>query len=324
MTGVQTCALPICYINPDGLNGRLGGSPSNWINVDRLSQGLQATFTANPKPNWRMRLATAWQYATNNSNNSFAQLYNDQFYENSQGQATYKDGTPVYVSSTATRATVSSAGAPGAVPLTTTMMSTPGNPYYANPAAISGVINVNSGAATILNALSDPLAAQHGPILTGAVGLPISKMQIQLPFTPAGIIPIMQAGDMVQGAPQFSVNLESVYTFSQGPLKGLRIGGTYQGSWMYSAYYYYPVGLAKDPTNRALYSWPTRSLFNGILGYEWKWRRIRVSTQLNVSNVFNHYHIVILPNYANGWAGPNDATFDTQPRSYVWSTRFNF
>jgi hypothetical protein len=65
-------------------------------------------------------------------------------------------------------------------------------------------------------------------------------------------------------------------------------------------------------------------LFTGILGYDWAWRRFKISHQLNVSNVFNHYHVVLIPNYVNGWAGPNNATFDTQPRSYVFSTRVSF
>ena len=312
------------YINPVGLNGRLGGSPSNWINVDRKSEGMQATFTANPTPNWRMRLSASRQLATNQTNNSFAQVYNDQFYANNLGQVTYKNGTVVYVSSTATRATVSAAGVAGAVPLTIAMMGTQGNVYYANQGAVHGAINASSGAATILNALSDPLVAQHGPILTGAVGLPISQMQIKPSFTPVGTIPIMNSGDQVQGYPQISVNHESVYTFARGPLKGLRVGGAFQGSWRYSAFYFYPVGLSNNPTNRVLFSWPTRTLFTGILGYDWAWRRLRISHQLNVSNVFNHYHVVIIPNYVNGWAGPNNATFDTQPRSYVFSTRVSF
>jgi len=312
------------FINPVGLNGRLGGSPSNWINVDRKSEGLQATFTANPQPNWRMRVSGSWQHATNQSNNSFAQVYNDQFYANNLGQVTYKDGAVVYVSSTGTRATVSTAGTVGAVPLTLTMMGTPGNLYYANQGAVHGAINASSGAATILNALSDPQVAQHGPILTGAVGLPIAQMQIKPSFTPVGTIPIMTSGDQVQGYPQIAVNYESVYTFDRGPLKGLRAGGAFQGMWKYSAFYYYPVGLSNNPTNRALYAWPTRTLFTGIFGYDWAYRRYRISHQLNVNNVFNHYHIVIIPNYINGWAGPNNATFDTQPRSYVFSTRVSF
>lgn len=317
------------YINPVGLNGRLGGSPSNWINVDRKSEGVQATFTANPKPHWRMRLAAGWQFATNQSDNTFAQLYNDQFYANAQGQVTYRDGTVVYVNPTGTAA-VSSASVATAVPLTITMMRTQGNPYYANQAAVTGAINASSGAARILigtgsfNGGADPLMAIHGPILTGAVGLPVAQIQIQPNFSPVGNIPIMRSGDQVQGYPQLSFNYETVYTFDHGVLKGLRIGGAFQGTWKYSAFYYYPAGLANSPTNRGLFSWPTRSLFTGILGYEWSWRRFKILHQLNVNNIFNHYNIVIIPNYINGWAGPNNATFDTQPRSYVFSSRVAF
>jgi hypothetical protein len=332
-------------INPSGLNGRLGIAPSSIVALDRTSEGIQGALTANPTRNWRMRFSAGFQQALVKSGGSYDQLYNDQFYANNQGQVTYKDGTVVYVSSTATRASVLSAGASGAVPLTITMMSTPPatgapNPYYANPVANSGAINSSSGAAIVLQGNSsylptptsttgtaDPNIALHGPILTGAIGLPISQIQIRVPATvngPIGAIPVAQAGERAQGSPGISFNYESMYSFESGLLKGFRIGGVYQGGWKHGSYYYYPNTLAKDPNTRAIFQWPTKCIFTGILGYEWKWRRTRVSTQVNVNNIFNHYYIVILPNYTAGFAGVCDATFDQQPRSYVWSTRISF
>ena len=44
-------------INPSGLNGRYGSAPAQWIFVDRVSSGGQAVLTANPVPNWRLRLS---------------------------------------------------------------------------------------------------------------------------------------------------------------------------------------------------------------------------------------------------------------------------
>ena len=55
-----------------------------------------------------------------------------------------------------------------------------------------------------------------------------------------------------------------------------------------------------------------------------KFRRVTWSTQLNVSNLFNHYHVLVLPNYVTGWTGVLDATFDAQPRAYTWSTTVQF
>jgi hypothetical protein len=40
--------------------------------------------------------------------------------------------------------------------------------------------------------------------------------------------------------------------------------------------------------------------------------------------MFNDYAVVILPNETTGYAGPNAATFDQQPRDYVWSTTLSF
>ena len=48
--------------------------------------------------------------------------------------------------------------------------------------------------------------------------------------------------------------------------------------------------------------------------------------QLNVFNVFNHYHVLILPNFTTGWtaAAIKDATFDQQPRTWLWTNTISF
>ena len=143
--------------------------------------------------------------------------------------------------------------------VTITMMGTPGNLYYANQGAVHGAINASSGAAAILTALNDPQVAVHGPILTGAVGLPIAQMQIKPSFTPVGTIPIMTSGDQVQGYPQISVNYESVYTFDHGALRGFRAGGAFQiepdassGSYFWAVNALWPDLAAVKVRN-----WPT-------------------------------------------------------------------
>ena len=334
-------------INPGGLNGRLGIAPSNLINVDRIAEGVHVNLTANPTNNWRMRFAAGWQQAVINTGGSYPQLYNDQFNANSQGQVTYRDGTPVLVIPTATAATVIGIGASGGVPLTITMLSTPAttaapNPYYANPNATSGAINGSSGAAIVLQGLTslnpsggrtgtaDPNIAIHGPILTGAVGLPISQIQINrtlagLPPLP-GVVPVARKGERSQGSPQITFNYTSVYSFESGLLRGFKIGGSYQGAWKRGVFYYYPDTIARGPSNRALFRWPTQCTFQGIAGYDWKWRRTKVSTQINVSNLFNHYRIMIIPALNGGYSAATglDATFLDQPRAYTVSTRISF
>ena len=307
-------------INPSGLNG-LYGAPSVWINVDRKAEGIQIAATATPNSNWRMRLSAALTTGTVNSTVSFPQLYNDQFYENASGQVTYKDGSVVYVNGTTASATPVASTAATATPLTVAMMSTSTSLYYANPQAVTGAINRSSTVGKLLTVV-DPV---HGAILTGATGLPISAQQINPGFTPPGNIVTNVAGESSTGYPKFSAVYTTDYQFSTGWLKGLSVGGTASLGWQYRQYYYYPNGLTNPNAPRQLYLWPTQVRFDGIIGYQRKvGKRYVFATQLNISNVFNRYHVLILPNYTSGYSGIDSATFDQQPRAYVWSNNISF
>lgn len=307
-------------INPSGLNGRFGGAPSTIINVDRDASGVQLAANASPTKNLRLRLSAATISGKIGNTRTYDTLYNDQFYANSQGQVTYRDGTVVYVNPTfnAASPTVSST-TPNAIPLTIAMMSTPGNSYYANPAPVSGQIGASSNAARVL-AVVDPT---RGPILTGATGLPISRIQINPGFTPPGQIPVTKEGEGTTNYPTLSSNFTGVYTFSEGLLRGFRGGGTATVSWYNRRYYYYPNGVAIG-AERRLFSFPTQARFDLLLGYNRKFGRYSLDTQLNVYNLFNRYQVVITPNAVNGWSGPNNAVFDTQPRMWTLSTTLGF
>ncbi|MBI5769935.1 MAG: TonB-dependent receptor plug domain-containing protein [Verrucomicrobia bacterium] len=309
-------------INPSGLNG-LYNAPSVWINVDRKTQGLQATVTATPTSNWRMRFSGALTDGQIGSDRSFPALYNDQFYANASGQVTYRDGSPVYVANTtAGSATPVASTTANAIPLTITMMNTPGNAYYANPLAVTGAINRSSVVGRVLQVTD----AVRGPILTSATGLPISAIQINPGFKPAGTIVTNVAGEKSTGYAKYSMVFTNHYTFSEGWLKNVSIGGTVSLGWQYRHYYFYPNGLA-DPNNspRELFMWPTQARFDGLLGYRRKiGKRYEFATQLNVANMFNRYHVLLLPNFTTGWTGVRDATFDQQPRTWVWSSTVSF
>ena len=306
-------------INPPGINGRIG-SPSTWINVDRQTRGVQLALSANPSKNWRLRFTGAWTAGTLSSSKSYDLLYNDQFYANSQGQLTYRDGTVVYVRPTFSAASpVSTADTAGALPLTIAMMNTPGGVYYANPVAISGAILTTSNVGRVL-AVNDPV---HGPIATGIAGLPISRMQINPGFTPPPSIEVARSGDQTTGYPTYSLATTSVYTVPSGLLKGLRFGGTARAGWDLRAFYYFVSAVAPGAP-RALFRYPTMSQFDGILGYSRKVGRYVVSTQVNVNNVSNHYHVLITPNPATGFSGVRGAIFTQQPRSYLWTNSVSF
>ena len=312
-------------INPSGLNG-VYNNGTNLVNVDRNTEGLQLALTASPG-NWRLRFSAAMIKATIGSDVSYKQLYNDQFYANSAGNVTYADGSLVYVAPTynskaAVIAAPAATAPSGYVPLTIAMMNNSTSTYYANPAPVTSAIPSTSGVYRVLQSV-DPT---HGKILTGVTGLPISALQIAPNPTspPPGVLVVTSAGDIVSGAPRFSMSTVGVYTVPSGALKGVRIGGTGTFAWKTSMYYYYSQGISNITAPRVMFYEPTQALFNGILGWEHKFRKVNFSTQVNISNVFNHYHVLILPSYVGGWAGPNNATFDQQPRFYTWTNTVKF
>ena len=320
-------------INPSGLNG--GGGGSN-VNVDRLTTGLQAQFTAAITRNWRMRFSSNLADGKIGTAKSYDQLYNDQFYANSAGHVTYRNGTVVYVKGDATsvaEATVLAPTEPGATPLTINMLSTPTGIYWTNPNLQSGAINGGSLAANILRGTknTDNINA-NGPILTGATLLPISKLQLNQQLagiTTPGTIVATRVGDKTAGSPERSLNLTSVYTFSETFLKGFSIGGTASLSWGNRAFYYYatPVTVANALTlRRTMFYAPNGQQFNVITSYAHKLGRYHWSTQLNVSNIFNRYAIRLVPNATTGFNTPTaiNATFYQQPRSMLWTNTISF
>jgi outer membrane receptor protein involved in Fe transport len=312
------------YINPSGLNGRFGGAPSVWMNVDRKASGVQATVTANPTRNWRVRVSANAVEAEIANTKSYQQVYNDQFHANSQGQVTYRNGQVVFVPAafSANNLTVAQ-GTAGATPLTIAMLSTPGNPYYTTPQPITGQITANSNGGRVL-AANNALTQQNGPILTGATGLPISQIQINPGFTPPPEIPVTKAGEGTTNYPTLSANFTTMYSFSEGMLRGFRVGGSAFFSWKNRGYYYYPNGVNVAGA-RQLFSWPTQARFDAIFGYDWRIRgRYSIGVQVNVRNITNHYKVIILPNAVTGWAGPNGATFYGEPRAWEFSTTLGF
>lgn len=315
-------------INPSGLNG--GGGGSN-VNVDRVTSGTELRLTASPTRNWRLRFGVSAQDGKIGTAKAYEQLYNDQFYANSAGQVTYRDGTLVYVNG-GTAAVAATAA--NATPLTITSMSTPGNFYFANPDLISGRINSGAVVANILKGTGDTANVNaHGPILTGVEMLPISQLQLNKSLaginTP-GVIVATRVGDKTTGYPEYSANLTSLYTFSSpAVLKGLQLGGTVTASWKNRAYYYYettPTATNALTLRRKLLYAPDQYQFNLIVGYTRKFGRFTWRSTVNVNNLFNHYLIKVLPNATSGYNTVTalNATWYQQPRAYLWTNSLEF
>lgn len=307
-------------INPTGLNGKYGAA-SNWLNVDRETRGIQASFTYNPTKNWRMRWVGAWTDATTSTDAEYDQLYNDQFYANSIGQVTYADGSLVYVPATPS-ATTPAVGAStlGAVPLTVAMMSSPTSVYYANPLAVSGAIDTTSAVARVLR-VNDPV---HGRVLTGVAGLPISSIQINPGFTPPGSIVVSRAGDVASGFPEFGMNLTSIYEVDRGWARGFRFGGTVTLNWNNRGFYYFPAGPGGANPVRELFVLPDTRRLDLIFAYSRTFRKVGFTVQLNIRNALDRYEELVIPNPVSGWAGPNQGIFSEEPREYVVSTTLKF
>lgn len=314
-------------ISPSGLNGQIPQGTSNNVGANVLSNGVTAALTANPTHDWRMRLSAAYTGGHFKQRVQFGQLYNDQFHEDKNGNVTYADGTIVYVPATfnSKQLTVSSTTA-GAVPLTVNLLSTPGSQYYASPQPVSGAILKTSNGGLVLLSAPDPT---HGSILTGATGLPISAYQLNTALsgvTPPGTINAAEPGGQTTGYPEYSFNLTNMYEFSHGPLKGFKAGGTVSANWKYLITYYYSSLANVAPSALTQYYYPTSFHFDLITGYTRKFGRITWSTQLNVNNLFNHYHVVLFPNISSGFTTITNlsANFDAQPRAYTWTNRIAF
>ncbi len=196
-------------IAPNGLNGR--GNASTYFALDHTTNGVELNLTANPVKNWRMRLDATYEQGKLTNSGTYAVLYNDQFYENAQGQVTYSDHNVVYVSPTNAKAAPSPTQLTGYVPLTVALMNDPTSLYYANPVNPTGAILSSSAVATVLKT-TDPT---HGPILTGAVELPISDLQITPSFGVPSTVAAFKKGDYSLGTPRFHFVYTNLYTFDR-------------------------------------------------------------------------------------------------------------
>jgi outer membrane receptor protein involved in Fe transport len=303
-------------INPAGLNGRHLGATGTVINISRKSAGLQLALNARPAPTWRMRLSAAFVRGEVGTSTTYDALYNDQFYANSAGQVTYANGTVVYVRPTFLAAPGTSANA-GYIPLTIAALSTPGNAYYANPDPVTGLIRTSNGRTVLLRV--DPV---NGSIRTGVSGLPISQYQLT-GVTPLDKVVTSREGDRTTGYPEISVNFTNLYTVPGGKLKGFKIGGTANLSWRLADYYYYPNGYSPTAT-RELFVRPTQVRFDGIVGYERRFKKFTWTTQVNANNLFNNYQVLIRPNNITGFSGVNSAIWTAQPREYTWTNTIKF
>ncbi len=310
-------------INPDGINGRVGGTNANQrVNIDRTLSSQELILSANPTRAWTMRVKAVRMDGEITKDVSYQQNYNDQFYLNN-GTVTYKDGTPLLVNGagsvlpTATKDT----------PLTLAMINTPSSPYYANPDPTSGRIQ-STTLRTVLMAI-DPV---KGSAATTATGLPISAVQYAFtsPYV-GGTVPIYREGEKNVGFNELTFNFQNKYTFGSGFARGVSVFTDVQ-TYAKNRAYYTNVPDATGSTvatrvTRLLYRYPTATVLNLGLSYShkglpWFGERYTWSTQLNIRNALNHYRVWVVP--TSNLATTLNARLSTLPRSFVWTNSINF
>jgi hypothetical protein len=163
-----------------------------------------------------------------------------------------------------------------------------------------------------------------GTPLTGATGLPISAIQYAWPDPNKthGVVIATQAGQRTVGYPIYRVSLTNSYEISQGPLKGLGAIVSLNNAWKWRTYYYNSLDGSFRLYSRPELGWQ----INLNPYYEHKFKRIVWRTQMNITNLTNHYVVALLPNDGSGYSTPTNltATRYGQPRLYAWSNTISF
>jgi outer membrane receptor protein involved in Fe transport len=311
-------------INPDGINGRVGGNSANQrVNIDRSLSSQELTVSAEPIRNWTVRMKLTRMDGEISNDVIYKQNYNDQFHLNGGGVVTYGDGTPVMVNGAGSLLPA----APRDTQLTLAMINNSTNPYYANPDPQSGRIQ-NTTLRTVLMT-PDPT---RGTAATGVTGLPISSVQYNF-VTPygGGNVPVFLSGEKNVGFNEYTFNIQNKYKFASGFAKGLSLMGDVQTYAKNRAYYTsYPSATgstAATQVTRVLYRYPNVTTINLGIGYSRDTfklfgKKVTWSSQVNIRNALNHYKVWVVP---NSTLGTNlNARLSAQPRSIAWTNSIDF
>lgn len=330
-TGVRDRINPTVF--GDSFDG-VGGGKNQWVNLDRTSSGMEARITANPVRNWRIQFSAKTQDGETKSDKVYPMLYNNQFYANSAGQVTFKDGTPFLVPTDAATITAqvnkrntqvdpATLQASGTwVPLTTAMIGDPSSPYWAFNGTPTDNGRING--TNLTNVFTYFVSPARGGALTGAKGLPISDIQYTWPdpTNSGGVVVVARKGEKTVGYAEYTFSLTNFYSFTKPALlRGIGVGASVNAGYRYRTFYFNsPDG------SRQLYRAPNLATADLIGSYTRKFKRFAWTTQINVKNAFNGYKVGILPNNGTGYTDEKNlsATFYGQPRLWLWTNTLSF
>ncbi len=295
-------------IDPNGINGRHGG---NAYTYSKTSDGINITLSARPLRGWEVRLNFATANGSERSDVVLPQFYNDQFNTTTVGgqQVVGIKATPT--SAVAPFMVLSDPRDPASatIPLSLAMMRDPNSPYFA-------VIDREGG--QITNA--QQLGLDTPGIGTGVTGLPITDHQLGFTSPSGGTWIVRRSGEKTAGYAEHAYSLVNSYSFSEGRLRGLRVGLTTSLQQNHRAYMYTD---AADGGARKMYYYPNRFLNDAFASYSFRLNRfVRASVQVNVSNLLDEQRVLYQVRSSDGtlrYAG----WFNT-PRRLAITTRLTY
>ena len=336
-------------INPSGLNGNVAGRGS-WSNIDRRSDGHEISLDGSPTRHWMMRLTAGFQQGRTGTDLTYPIYYNDEFYTDARGGVTWADGAPYLVKIN-----------PGDNAATTPLQQlTVG---ILNNGDASGnyraILNPVNGAITnrgdIFAVTTDKV---HGNVGTGRTGLPVTanKLAWDDPLGYRGMYIASRAGMRNLGVPRYTVSFTNSYNFSDGWLKGVRVGGLVSlrlqqanqvVRWPIETYVINKAGAlgVKKSTDNAsaaempvvnvpgrwlytdrglIYGRPDLTTTTAWLAYSYKFRRVTWTTQINVANVLNTYQVLPQPFSGTLYGETRGQYYTAEPRSWAWRNDFKF
>jgi outer membrane receptor protein involved in Fe transport len=309
-------------INPPGINGERQPT-QNWINVDRESEGLELSLTANPSSRWRSKLTLSVTDGTVKETKRYDVYYNDEFRVNGAGVITYADGSPVRVAPNPANNNVATSRT---IDLTLAMINgtdlstAAGANYTAQPDVVTGrITNANLRNVLVGN---DPDRQGQGA-LTGNAGLPFSSIQYGLRSgttaaqnEKARSVVVSQEGDPTSGYAKYSANWTNTYDLP-GVLKGFTISNTIfwrDNDRLYS--YFDAVG------DRKVKYLPDSITANLMLRYRKEFGKYTWTSQINVENLFDQADLIYLPEETNGRI--TRVRYHFEPRTWSWSNSISF
>ncbi len=286
-------------LDPVGINGSVVFAIASMV-FDVEVRGVEVALSAQPARGFSLRFSFANQDGKTGTSVELPRRYNDEF------NVLVANGVRVVAVNIG--GVLTPLDPPGvATTLPVANLTNPASGQFA-------VLNPDSG--VITNAAA--LGLTTPGVGTGRVGLPITEHQ--LGWTPPGgnTITVLRGGEKTVGYPEQSFSLAASYRVSRGLLRGMTVGinGSYQPNFR-------QYWVSDQQVGR--YIFYRSDLFNtgAFASYEFRvGSKLRLKSQLNISNMFDTQSVDIRPNPQTG--ALNVAGVMYTPRLFTWSNTVAF